>query len=268
MISLLLLAATLVVNQGEVLALNVPHESGMISISVKWQEKDIPLVRVGDEYQTLLGIDLETKPGVLRAEMSILMESGSAEKRDAIIEVRSTKFPTTRLTVADKYVQLNPADEKRAAMEAVELDKIYNTVTADRLWNKPFIVPIPGGTGTNFGHRRVFNGQSRNPHAGADLRASTGTPIHSTNRGRVVLARDLFFTGNTVVVDHGLGIFMIYAHLSKLNVKPGDVVDNGAVLGLAGATGRVTGPHLHWSARVQGGRVDPFSLVNVSKAKN
>jgi murein DD-endopeptidase MepM/ murein hydrolase activator NlpD len=134
------------------------------------------------------------------------------------------------------------------------------------LWSKPFAVPIPGGSGTNFGHRRIFNGQARAPHAGADLKASTGTPILSTNRGRVVLARDLFYTGNTVVLDHGLGIYTIYAHLSKINVKPGTMVENGALLGLAGATGRVTGPHLHWSARVQGARVDPFSLVRLAES--
>jgi murein DD-endopeptidase MepM/ murein hydrolase activator NlpD len=124
-------------------------------------------------------------------------------------------------------------------------------------------VPIPGGTGTNFGHRRIFNGQARAPHAGADLKARTGAPVHSTNRGRVVLAKDLFFTGNTVVVDHGLGIYSIYAHLSKVHVQTGAMVENGDLLGLAGATGRVTGPHLHWSARVQNARVDPFSLVDL-----
>jgi murein DD-endopeptidase MepM/ murein hydrolase activator NlpD len=125
--------------------------------------------------------------------------------------------------------------------------------------------PIPGGVGSNFGKKRVFNGESRNPHNGADLRATTGTPIRSTNRGRVVLAKDLFFTGNTVIVDHGLGIYTLYAHLSRIQVEKDSIVDRGQVVGLAGATGRVTGPHLHWGARVQTARVDPFSLVNLGK---
>jgi murein DD-endopeptidase MepM/ murein hydrolase activator NlpD len=193
------------------------------------------------------------------------MADGRVDRRPATIQVKTRTFPTTRLTVEDRFVQLKPADEKRSASEAVELNKIYATITPEVLWTEPFTVPVPGGTGTNFGHRRVFNGQARAPHAGADLKASTGTPIYSTNRGRVVLARDLFFTGNTVVVDHGLGIYTIYAHLSRLNVKPGVTIENGELLGLAGATGRVTGPHLHWSARVQGARVDPFSLVKLAR---
>src|SRR5207253_1114123 len=118
-------------------------------------------------------------------------------------------------------------------------------------------------SGTNFGHRRIFNGQPRAPHAGADLRASTGTPIHATNRGRVVLAKNLFFTGNTVIIDHGLGIYTLYAHLSRIDVRVSQMVDEDEVLGLAGATGRVTGPHLHWGARIQGARVDPFSLLSI-----
>ena len=98
-------------------------------------------------------------------------------------------------------------------------------------------------------------------HSGADLRAATGTPVHATNRGRVVLSKDLFFTGNTVIVDHGLGIYSLYAHLSRMDVKRGVVVKSNQIVGLAGATGRVTGPHLHWAIRMQGARVDPFSLV-------
>src|SRR5207249_2162485 len=107
-------------------------------------------------------------------------------------------------------------------------------------WSEPFTIPIPDRSGTNFGHRRIFNGEPRAPHAGADLRATTGTPVRATNVGRVVLAKSLFFTGNTVILDHGLGIYSLYAHLSRIDVKRGDVVKNSQLVGLAGATGRVT----------------------------
>ncbi|HEY2829749.1 MAG TPA: M23 family metallopeptidase, partial [Thermoanaerobaculia bacterium] len=127
--------------------------------------------------------------------------------------------------------------------------------------DEPFTVPIPGASGTNFGSRRIFNGEPRAPHSGADLHATRGTPVHATNRGRVVLAKNLFFTGNTVILDHGLGIYSLYAHLSRIDVHAGDTVKNGQIVGLVGATGRVTAPHLHWGMRVQGARVDPFSLV-------
>jgi murein DD-endopeptidase MepM/ murein hydrolase activator NlpD len=160
---------------------------------------------------------------------------------------------------------LSPENTERAVREAREIEEIHNTISGEALWREPFVVPIPGGTGTNFGSRRVFNGESRNPHAGADLRATTGTPIRSTNKGRVALAKNLFFTGNTVIVDHGLGIYTLYAHLSRIDVKKDATVERAQVIGLAGATGRVTGPHLHWGARVQNARVDPFSLINLGK---
>ena len=161
-------------------------------------------------------------------------------------------------------MELSKPDLARANREAKETQGIYATITNEMLWDEPFSVPIPGeNSGTNFGHRRVFNGQPRAPHAGADLRAKTGTPIHATNRGRVVLAKNLFFTGNTVILDHGLGVYSLYAHLSRIDVKRGDLVTNGQLMGLAGATGRVTGPHLHWGIVVQGARVDPFTLVDV-----
>jgi murein DD-endopeptidase MepM/ murein hydrolase activator NlpD len=191
------------------------------------------------------------------------MEDGRLEKRDAVIKVVAKKYPTTELKVEDKYVELSTANLARANRESKETEGIYAITTGEMLWDTPFTVPIPGGAGTNFGHRRVFNGEPRAPHAGADLRAKTGTPVHAANRGRVMLAKNLFFTGNTVILDHGLGIYSLYAHLSRIDVKPGDVVKNGQLVGLAGATGRVTGPHLHWGMRVQGARVDPFSLVDI-----
>ena len=105
------------------------------------------------------------------------------------------------------------------------------------------------------------NGQARAPHSGADLTAATGTPIHAANRGRVVLAKNLFFSGNAVFLDHGFGVYSVYLHLSDIRVEKGTIVERGEVLGLAGATGRVTGPHLHWGVRILGARVDPFTLL-------
>jgi len=128
----------------------------------------------------------------------------------------------------------------------------------------PFQVPVEGAKdGRNFGHRRVFNGQPRAPHSGADLRAKSGTPIYAANRGRIVLAKDLFYSGNAVFIDHGMGLYTSYLHLSEIRVAVGDFVERGQLLGLSGATGRVTGPHLHWGVRILDARVDPFSLVRI-----
>ena len=166
--------------------------------------------------------------------------------------------------VEERYVELSPEDQARADREGAETSAIYDTFTAERYWTEPFAVPVRGAKdGRNFGHRRVFNGQPRAPHSGADLRATTGTPIYAANRGRVVLAKDLFFSGNAVFIDHGYGLFTTYLHLSKIDVTVGDIVERGQQLGLAGATGRVTGPHLHWGVRLVDARVDPFSLVRL-----
>ena len=168
------------------------------------------------------------------------------------------------MTVAPGYVELSPENQDRAARESSEIGRIYETLTPELYWAESFQVPIPGATdGRNFGHRRIFNGQGRAPHSGADLRAASGTPIHAANRGRVVLAKNLFFSGNAVFIDHGLGLYSVYLHLSEMQVEPGTMVERGQQIGLAGATGRVTGPHLHWGVRVIDARVDPFSLLRI-----
>jgi murein DD-endopeptidase MepM/ murein hydrolase activator NlpD len=130
------------------------------------------------------------------------------------------------------------------------------------LWTR-FIRPVPQRANSAFGTRSVFNGEPRNAHSGADFLSPAGTPVKSAASGRVMLAKNLYYSGNTVIVDHGLGVFSMFAHLSRIDVKPGTDVTEGQVVGLVGATGRVTGPHLHWTARVSGARVDPLALLAV-----
>ena len=264
MIGILLAATLYTAAQGSAVQLKVPDEPRTKSVQVMWKEKRVPAFRVDGVWTTLLGIDLDAKPGTHAAEALLTMEDGSVGRRKIAIEVAARKFPVTRLKVEPRFTQLSKTDLDRSRRESKEVGAIYRRITTDIVPDEVFIVPIPGGSGRNFGERRVFNGQPRAPHSGADLRAATGTPVHSTNRGRVVLAKNLFFTGNTVIVDHGLGIYSLYAHLSRIDVKRGEVVKSSQMVGLAGATGRVTGPHLHWAIRMQGARVDPFSLVKAS----
>jgi len=259
-----LLAIVVSANQGTAVQLNFPNEPGVKSVDITWNNKKVPAFQIEDRWTAILGVDLDTKPGNHPADALFTMEDGSVQKREAVVEVQVKKYPTTELTVDDKYVELSKPDLARALKEAKEIENIYRKITSQPLWDRPFAVPIPGETkGTNFGHRRIFNGQPRAPHAGADLHAGLGTPVHAANRGRVVLAKDLFFTGNTVILDHGLGVYSLYAHFSRINVKIGQLVSNGELIGLSGATGRVTGPHLHWGMTLQGARVDPFTLVDI-----
>lgn len=259
---LLLAIAGLTAAQGDALELVIPHEPGLAAVHAEWNDRRVPFVRDEDRWLTVIGVDLDTEAG----EHALVVErdfgDAGTRRESGELTVEAKAFPTTELTVEPGYVDLSPENQERAAREARETAAIYAAVTPARYWNEPFAVPIPGTTsGSNFGHRRVFNGQSRDPHSGADLRATTGTPILAANRGRVVLAKDLFFSGNAVFIDHGLGVYSVYLHLSEIRVVPGQMLEKGELLGLAGATGRVTGPHLHWGVRVQNARVDPFSLL-------
>lgn len=262
---LLAALAQLTAGQGEALEVAIGHEPGLVAAVVEWNGQRVPFVRAADRWLTVIGIDLDAAPGehVYAVERDFGPAGRQAET--GRIEVDAKSFPTTALTVEPGYVELSPENQARAARESAEIAAIYARLTPERLWTEPFAVPIPGVTGgNNFGHRRVFNGQSRDPHSGADLRAATGTPILAANRGRVVLAKDLFFSGNAVFLDHGLGVYSVYLHLSEIRVEPGQMLERGELLGLAGATGRVTGPHLHWGARIGDARVDPFSLVEMA----
>ena len=258
----LLFVAALTAFQGEALQLELPHRDGLESVQVEWSERSVPFVRGGDGWLTVIGVDLDTEAGIYPAEVTLTYADGQVQRCTQALAVLGKSFPTTELTVAPGFVQLSPENQERAARESREIGAVYATLTPTALWSGPFIVPIPGAEGgRNFGHRRVFNGEPRAPHSGADLSASTGTDIHASNSGRVVLAKDFFFNGNAVFVDHGLGLYTMYLHLSEILVEVGDWVERGQVVGLAGATGRVTGPHLHWGARILDARVDPFSLL-------
>src|SRR5512142_459333 len=245
MIGVLLAAVVFSADQGSAVEVKIPNEPGVKSVQVVWRDEKVPAFRTGDAWTTILGVDLDTRPGEHGAEEELTMNDGRVDKREITIDVVAKKCPTSRLNVDEKYIELSKADVRRSARESREIDAIYRRVTTDVVPDQPFTVPIPGESGTNFGVRRVFNGEPRAPHSGADLKAATGTPVHATNRGRVVLAKNLFFTGNTVILDHGLGIYSLYAHLSRIEVRRGAIVSNGQVVGLAGATGRVTAPHLH-----------------------
>jgi len=254
--------AALTIGQGQVLRLDLPDEPDLKAVTVEWNDLSVPFVKRNGGWFTLLGVDLDEKSDTHDANITWTYLDGRERHGIKFIQVDERQFRTTRLEVAPKYVELSPENQARAARERVEINEIYARITPEALWTEPFAVPIPGVTGgRNFGHRRVFNDQPRAPHSGADLTAATGTEVRATNRGRVVLAKELFFSGNAVFIDHGLGIYSVYLHLSEIRVKPGEMIDKGGLLGLAGATGRVTGPHLHWGIRAQGARVDPFTLL-------
>jgi len=209
-------------------------------------------------------VDLEKAPGGYELKVKGQTASGDKISCSAQVAVRKGRFATEKLQVEKQFVEPSPEQIKRADEERQKLRDIFDRVTLERLWDGKFRIPLDGvTTGTNFGRRRILNGNPGSPHGGVDLPGATGTPVHAAQRGNVVLAEELFFAGNAVVVDHGLGIYTFYGHLSEVDVKVGDAVETGAVLGKVGATGRVTGPHLHWGLTVERARVNPLLLVTL-----
>jgi murein DD-endopeptidase MepM/ murein hydrolase activator NlpD len=212
-------------------------------------------------WQGLVGIDLDVKPGTYDVAIEATPKSGSAVLKAAYaLHVQPKTFPTRHLTVDEGYVNPPASVVKRITEESRRMRDVLAGFTP-RLWWGEWQAPVPGEATSSFGRRSVLNGQPRSPHSGTDFHAATGTPVRAPNRGRVVLAADLYFSGNTVVLDHGQGLFSFLAHLSSIAVHDGQVVSRGEEVGLSGATGRVTGPHLHWTVRVDGARVDPLSLL-------
>jgi murein DD-endopeptidase MepM/ murein hydrolase activator NlpD len=177
--------------------------------------------------------------------------------------VRPRRFPTRTLTVDPAFVTPPPEAAERIERESKELNQVWASPAPDKLWQGAFLRPVPQPANSAFGSRSVFNGEPRSQHSGADFRSPAGTPIKAPNAGRVVIAGPRYFSGDTVVIDHGQGLFSLFAHLSVTNVKQGETVKKGAVIGEVGQTGRVTGPHLHWAVRLNGARVDPLSLLTV-----
>jgi murein DD-endopeptidase MepM/ murein hydrolase activator NlpD len=258
--------------QGSLLLLELRGATqSMTEIKATWDSREIPFwqepkpsEKSPDVWRALLGVDLELKPENYPLTLTAKTESAEEIPCSATIDVKQGKFATESLKVAPNFVEPNPEQLARAEAERQRLRAIFATVTPARLWDGSFHYPLAGiTTGSNFGKRRILNGQPGSPHSGVDFPAPAGTPVYAPQRGRVVLAEPLYFSGNTVVLDHGLGLYTLYAHFESISVQPGDLVDTGALLGKVGATGRVTGPHLHWGATVNRARTDPLQLLSL-----
>jgi len=213
-----------------------------------------------NDWHGLVGVGLDTAAG--RHEVTVRAAGPAGEKtaQTLVLRVTAKQFETRRLTVEPQFVDPPDAEGPRIAREQERLSKTFLQVT-ERLWRGAFAAPVPGRATSSFGRLTVLNGQPRGRHQGADFSAATGTPIQAPNAGRVALAADLYFSGNTVVLDHGGGLFSLFAHLSRIAVEEGAVSARGDRLGEVGATGRVTGPHLHWAVRLGELSVDPQSLM-------
>ena len=212
-------------------------------------------------WRALAGVDLDRKPAAYRLRIS---RSSKTSATIRTVRVVPKSFRVRRLRVSGEFVDPPANALAQIAEDSAVFAEAYARVSPKR-WTGAFVLPVDGQPTSNFGTRSYYNGQPRSPHAGVDFVGEPGTPIRAANHGEVVVARSMYFTGNTIVVDYGDRLFSVFAHLSEMHVKPGDIVEPATVVGLVGATGRVTGPHLHWSVRLNGARVDPLSLIAATK---
>ncbi len=215
------------------------------------------------EQRAYVGIPISTKPG----RHSVVMHFADDSTLTRDFEVQPKAYPEQRITIKDKkMVNPDPESLARIRAESAKMGAVYNSFTAagdlpPEGSLTPFVQPLVGIVTSPFGRRRILNEQPRNPHSGLDIAANTGTAVQAPAPGSVALTGDFYFNGNSVFIDHGQGLVTMYCHLSAIDVQTGDSVSRGQVLGKVGATGRATGPHLHWSVSLNGSRVDPVAVL-------
>jgi murein DD-endopeptidase MepM/ murein hydrolase activator NlpD len=249
--------------QGQVLWVEVPVTNQKAEVSGIFLKRKIPFFQMTDtSFAGIIGIDMEDPPGLQELSVNILTQTGTDHLSYTILIIKE-QYAVQHLTLPKDKVDLDPKTLKRVQQEKKELAEAFHHIGAHPLWNGPFLEPLNGKVTGVFGSRRVINGQPRRPHSGEDIAAPKGTPVQAINKGTVVKTVNHFFSGKGVVLDHGVGLFSMYFHLSEIAVKSGQTIKKGETLGKVGASGRATGPHLHWGIRLNGSRINPYALTTL-----
>ena len=237
----------------------IPLDEGSQSPAPRYQDKPVLVVKEeGRQWIAIVGIPLKSKLGEHRLVL--------ADGRTLTFNVADRHYREQHIKLKNKrQVNPDPDDLARIQRELAEQTQAYQTFSATQPSNLLFDKPVQGPLSSPFGLRRFFNGEERNPHSGLDFAVGAGTPIKSPAAGKVILVGNYFFNGNTVFVDHGQGLISMFCHLSKVDVTPGQSLPRGGIVGRVGATGRATGPHLHWNVSLNDARVDPAIFIGAFK---
>lgn len=222
----------------------------------------------GKTWFLLAAVSLETKPGVVQIDLEGTSESGETVSYRHSVVVGKAKYPVVQLTVSKQFTEPNPQQQATIKQDQEIKHKTFSQTSPEREWSGRFLPPVDAPVSDVFGTRRVFNGATKSVHQGLDYRVPSATPVNAINSGTVILAQPLYFEGNCVTIDHGQGLLSLYLHLSELKVKEGDKVERNQEIGLSGATGRATGPHLHIAVRWQGVYLDPAALLTLNLPGN
>jgi murein DD-endopeptidase MepM/ murein hydrolase activator NlpD len=237
---------------GGIVSLKLPHSLNSRPI-VSFNKRSVAVVRHSDSWYAIVGLPLSIKPGP---------HSLSVGNQPISFQVTDKKYPEQRITLKTrKHIDLSKEDLARHRGEKAKAKKVFKGFDQQRTPDFAMLKPVEGPYSSPFGLKRFFNDEPRNPHSGLDIAAPTGTPIKAPSEGTVKLTGNFFFNGNVVYMDHGQGVISMFCHLSQIDVKEGDVLSKGDILGKVGATGRVTGPHLHWSLSLNNNRVDPMLML-------
>jgi hypothetical protein len=245
---------------GDPVVVKVAANGEVDNLVLRWKGENWPMREIAPgRHEGLIGVDLDDPEGpvVVAAEGFL---DGARLHAEAELMISPRKFAVQELTLPKGMAEFDDATLRRIKTEAVELSRRISRVTPPR-WRIPFLPPVKEYRPVNFGARRVINGNPRMPHSAVDIHLPEGTPVRAIADGQVAFAGEQFFGGRSVVIDHGGGVFSIYYHLKGYSVAEGQEISRGDRVGAVGATGRATGPHLHFGVRVPGGRIDPTRLL-------
>ena len=244
---------------GDPVVVEVAANGAVDNLVLRWKGVAWPMREIAPgRYEGLIGVDLDDPAGPAAVAAEGFLD-GARVRAEAEVTISPRKFAVQELTLPKGMAEFDNATLVRIGAEAAELSRRFSRVTPPR-WRIPFLPPVEEYRPANFGARRVINGHPRMPHSAVDINLPAGTPVRAIADGRVAFAGEQFFGGRSVVIDHGGGVFSVYYHLKEFSVAEGQEISRGDRIGSVGATGRATGPHLHFGVRVPGGRVDPTRL--------
>ena len=248
------------VEQGGVAVFDLSGSPGGQDLSVAFTGGEAFVLKSEEGAWGIVAAGLRTEPG----SYELTLEVGK-DRVSSTLEVVAHDYGTEHITLDKDKVHLSAETLKRVGAEKVLITAVWASPSPAPLWSGPFVMPVEGRVTGVFGTKRILNGSPRNPHGGVDIAAPVGMEVRAANRGRVAFVGDFFFNGKFVVIDHGLGVFTMYAHLSDVRIATAELVEKGAVIGAVGMTGRATGPHLHFSVKVGRLNVSPARLFEVSE---
>ena len=255
--------------QGSDAFFTVELERAPVRVTATWIGKTLSFFKTDNPkvWYALAGDDVETQPGSYDLVVTAVLPGGRVARTTKKVDIGPANFTTGSVDVAENYVEPDEAGRKQIAADEIAKTRAYARSAAKPLWSGNFAPPVNAKPTPSFGESRILNEEKSSLHRGTDYPVSEGTPVLAANSGTVVLAKEMFYEGQCVIVDHGQKFFTIYMHLTKTDVNVGDKVEKGKRLGLSGATGRVTGPHVHFGVRWNGAYLDPVELVSLTLPK-